>query len=307
VKNTNIITKIREVKIKMTKKINQLKKRVFPDKNYSAVMLNGKTLRFAIDPKKPIKTLDYPEFYDIKITNKCDGKCPYCYQNSLPTGDDHIITERIMKFFDGMNENQKPFQIAYGGGEPTMSRNFTSVMRETYKRGIIPNYTTNGQFVGTSKEKEILETTKKYCGGVAISTHAHLYWQGAIRPLKKTGVKVNLHVIISDKESVDRFLNIYKHWKGTIDHFVLLPFEKMGRASNSKTKIAFKYLADSLKGTEEDIAFGAKFYNFLVKNKKFKVSLYEPESMSSYIDFTLPTPRRYKSSFQLDKWSEIAV
>ena len=55
-----------------------IKTREFPESNYRGIWYEGKTIRIALDPKKPITELEYPEFYDIKITGKCEGECPWC-------------------------------------------------------------------------------------------------------------------------------------------------------------------------------------------------------------------------------------
>ena len=56
-----------------------IKTRVFPEHNYKGIHVNGKTIRIALDPKKPIDELRYPEFYDVKVTPYCEGNCPYCF------------------------------------------------------------------------------------------------------------------------------------------------------------------------------------------------------------------------------------
>lgn len=57
-----------------------MKTREFLDKNYRAVFINGRTLRIAIDPKKPILKLDYPEILDVSFGDKCEsGRCPFCF------------------------------------------------------------------------------------------------------------------------------------------------------------------------------------------------------------------------------------
>jgi hypothetical protein len=56
-----------------------MKIRIFESKNYKGIFINNKTIRIALDPGKEIKELDYPEFYDVKITNVCEGKCKYCF------------------------------------------------------------------------------------------------------------------------------------------------------------------------------------------------------------------------------------
>jgi len=93
--------------------IGKIKIRVFPENNYKGIFLNGKTLRVALDPKKPITELKYPEFWDVKITNYCTGKCPWCYQDSDSDIMGHYenVINNIKKFFGSMDENQRPFQV----------------------------------------------------------------------------------------------------------------------------------------------------------------------------------------------------
>jgi organic radical activating enzyme len=204
-----------------------------------------------------------------------------------------------------MDENQKPFQIAYGGGEPTLHYQFHDIMRLTREKGISPNYTTNGMFVETEDCEKIIETTKKYCEGVAISCHPHLrkYWELAAKIYFMNDIFLNFHNIISDKKSVDEFLEIYNEWSGKVKYFVVLPMIEHGRAKNVRTD--FNYFFEKIieiknkKGNINDIAFGANFYPYLKDQKEIPVILYEPEIMSKYLD--LKDMALYKSSFNTDK------
>jgi len=270
------------------------RKRVSIKENYSAIYINGKTIRIAIDKTKPIVELEYPEFYDVKITDFCTGKCPWCYQSSTPLGlHFEDIIGKCKQFFGTLTENQKPFQVALGGGNPNQHPDFIELLKYLYSIKIIPNYTTNG--IGLSED--ILKATNKYCGGVAVSCHPHLekIWKEAIESLKKYKVKINLHIIISDKESIQYLQKIYEQYKDEIDYFVLLPYSAQGRARNKK--INYDELTKFMKKVDNSkIAFGANFYKYLKNNQDIiKVSLYEPEIMSKYLD--LSTMKIYKSSF----------
>jgi len=281
-----------------------IKTRVFPEHNYKGIHFNGKTIRIALDPKKPIEELVYPEFLDISITKKCRGFCSYCYVNSKPT-DNHCnnIIDKIIEFFKVMDSNQLPFQCAIGGGECTSHPDFLEFLK-TLKEifDIVPNYTTNGMWISYSDadKKRLLEVTKKYCGGVAVSTHPHLkkYWEEAIDLYLKENIFTNLHIIIGDKKSIDDFVDIYKTYYGKIKYFVLLPLTAQGRCKNSF--IDWDYFKNSIEGSPTDIAFGANFYPYLTKDpNRFKVSLYTPELMSAYLD--LETMKIYKSSFSSEE------
>lgn len=283
-----------------------IKSRCFIDKNYKGIYFNGKTLRIAIDPSKPIKELKYPEFYDIKITEKCDGGCPYCYQDSTMHDKNYDdCVEKLDKFFSSLSENEKPFQIAYGGGEPAMSPHFSQIMEITRKHGIAPNYTTNGTFIRKPVKGEILYTTKKYCEGVAITCHKHLddVWMETTEEFLNHDIFTNFHLLISDKKSIDRFTDLYHIYRDRIKYFVLLPLIAQGRCVNTSMDDNYFFkqidLLKEIYGDINDVAYGANFYPYLLKHNRIDVDLYEPEIMSKYID--LKNMKFYKSSFNLEE------
>lgn len=279
----------------------EIKTRTFPESNYKATYFDGKTLRFAIDETKPITELEYPEFYDVKLTGQCKGECSYCYMSSNKEEKHYEnVINKIKNFFGNLTENQKPFQVAIGGGEPTEHPDFKKVLKTFVELGITPNYTTNGMWVQDMIEsKRIVKATKNYCGGVALSCHAHLdqFWKPAANLLLKKGVIVNLHIIISDKASIDRFQNIFNEYKYKVEYFVLLPLIAQGRAKESTME--WDYLKSKIQNTGK-IAFGAKFYPYLQKDKDYSnkadISLYQPEIMSKFLD--LKDMKIYKSSFE---------
>jgi len=290
----NFGTPLKEYLKQIENILDNMKIRIFKDKNYKGIYLNGKTLRLALNTKKPILELDYPEFYDVKITDYCTGQCPYCYQNSMPNiAHYNNIVSKIQSFFGKMSENEKPFQVAIGGGNPNQHPDFIKALKIFYEMGITPNYTTNGMGLTL----KILNATKKYCGGVAVSTHEHLkeHWNKAIN-LLHNNTKLNLHHIISDKTSIDEMKNILNSYDKYIEYIVLLPYITQGRAKPKK--INYNYLEKTLDNMNiNKIAFGAKFYNFVKKRKqKYDISLYEPEILSKYLD--LKDMKIYKSSFE---------
>jgi len=281
---------------------DDIRVRNFPESNYRAVFFNGKTLRFAMNKSKPITELKYPEFYDVKITNFCLSECPWCYQDSNPK-EDHPkdILSKFNSFFSNMSENEKPFQIAFGGGEPTAHPNFCDLLMLCDTLDIVPNYTTNGMFVDNINASQILKYTKSLCGGVALSTHPHLisYWYEALGCFSELGIKVNFHVIISDVDSIEYFLKLYNDYSDKIEYFVLLPYGAQGRAKDKK--VEFSALFESIKKLPDTskISYGANFYEELKKHSWLDVSLYEPEIFSKYLD--LGNMKLYRSSFNLEE------
>jgi organic radical activating enzyme len=273
-----------------------MKVRILPESNYKSFYLDGKTIRIALDPNKPILELKYPEFFDVKVTSKCFGKCPYCYQSSLETCNNQLgIVDKFVDYFSKFDNNQKPYQIAFGGGEPTSHPEFCNLLQTCKNMGMTPNYTTNGMWVNNQNAFEILSTTIMVCGGVAVSTHPHLekYWREAVNKYLERNVHTNLHVIIGNRNSIDKFSEIYNEYTGKIKYFVLLPMSPQGRSKESFND--WDYLKSKINGSPKDVAFGANFHPYLSKDNKFNVSIYDPESMSAYLD--LESMKCYKSSF----------
>lgn len=256
-----------------------MKTRTFPESNYHAVYVNGKTIRTPIRPKERVGALEYPEFYDVKITDKCFGGCPYCYQDSTVRASHfNDVPGKVERFFGSMTENERPFQVAIGGGEPTLHPEFREICRQFKSLGIDPNYTTNG----TNLTEEVLDVTQEFVNGVAVSCHEHLPWRIGVEQLLSQGIYTNLHVMISDEESVRRFALVYDEFHGRIKHFVLLPVVAQGRARSGFD--CWGALKDRLVGLQDhsDIAFGAMFYPYL-SDLDWDISLYEPEAFSRYL------------------------
>lgn len=273
-----------------------IKTRTAPEHNYKAVFYNGKTLRLQLDPSKPITELVYPEFYDVAINSKCFGACSYCYVEATHMGHNYKnVLEKIDGYFGTMNENQRPFQVAIGGaGEPTLHPEFKEVLKAFAELGILPNYTTNAMHLSD----EVVDATVKYSGGVAITCHPHLekHWRRGVETLAGL-TRLNLHVIIGDRDSVDKFFDIYEEYKDVVEYFVLLPYQAVGFAKEINT--AFDYLFERLgREVPKNIAFGALFYEHLVDRPWINVSLYEPEIMSKYLDMDNMT--LHPSSFDIE-------
>jgi len=275
--------------------------RIDEESNYRAIFSNGKTIRMPIDHKKPVTPLKYPEFWDVKITNVCDGRCPYCYQDSKET-EDHPknLPEKIKLFFEEMPKDKMPFQVAIGGGEPTAHSEFIDILETFYDMKIVPNYTTNGSLVSHSNP-DILAATKEKCGGIAVTAHEHMEdrWKAMVRIADQWDIVCHLHILIFDLHSVKYFEKIYNEFKNQVEYFVILPMVEMGRAKN--VKVDYKSLFGFLDSIENisNIAFGAQGYNALIeKGGRYLNGLYDPEMFSKFVDFTKEEIITKNSSFE---------
>ena len=254
-----------------------------------------------------LERVEAQELIDITTTTKtffANGMAVHnCYQSSVPSAKHPAgLVTRFRAFFHGFTRNQLPFQIAFGGGEPTTHPEFVSLLETCVAMGIVPNYTTNGMWTDwdSGPALKILDATQKLCGGVAVSTHPHLerQWRAATNLYLENGIHTNLHVILGDRASIDRFAKIYDEFTGKVKYFILLPLSAQGRATEEFSD--WEYFTSKISGSPKDIGFGANFFPFLVKDKnRFSVSLYEPESMSAYLD--LETGKVFKSSFSTEE------
>ena len=266
-----------------------MKKRVLESSNYSSIFINGKTLRLHIDANKPITEIAWPEFYDVSAGNKCaTGKCPFCYASGSKKGSHYSdLVKKVDNFFGKMTANQRPLQVAIGGEqEPLEHPEMWDMIQRFNELDIVPNYTTNGVLINEAN----IEKTLKHCGGVAVTLHPHLekHWRKALAQLAEAKIKLNVHIIISDEASIKYTEQLYKEYVNTelVDYFVLLPYMPVGFGANAPKSINYQALETWVDTVNKDgrLAFGANFYNFLVKHKeKYNVSIYSPEIFSKYV------------------------
>lgn len=306
----------------------QIKVRKFEDKNYHAIWHNLKTLRLgkgAADELEP----EFSEFYDVGINTCCNAMCDFCYVSASDTGINYpdicetwkkwmstYPEDIISKFGEAtVIETKKPFQIAIGSsGEPTLHPQFCDFLETVFNTGVVPNYTTNGMILSDAeKAKDILAATEKYCGGVAVSfgnIKLRKYAEKAIENLSKLqDVKINLHHIISDKASVDTFLEIQDKYKDTIYYHVLLPLMPSGRSLKGLEEGTWEYLESKLSNKKilKRVSFGAHFIDKLKTSKGIYTWLYPAESLSKNIILTKDCVKITPSSFNMNPIKEIKL
>lgn len=208
--------------------------RYLPEYNYRALWRNNITVRFVMegDDLKYIPELppEKSEFYDVGINDCCDAGCPFCYVSANKKGTNFSgIVETWKKLSQDIWYRRKigriivtngPVQIAIGStGEPTQHPDFPEFLKTVKESGVVPNYTTNGLFLGYSGEDQeiikkrdnLLDVTEEYCSAVAISLGNKNLRETAIRAIENLiprNIHVVTHHIISDHDSVLDFLSL---------------------------------------------------------------------------------------------------
>jgi organic radical activating enzyme len=137
----------------------------------------GAKVRFSFDGKldqpDPVKA-DAPELVDIKITDTCPFGCDFCFQGSTPDGKSGMTLEKDDMGFAWQLPlalaELKVFEVAIGGGEPTLEKGFASLLEDFRDHDIVPNFTTRSTlWLKDDKQREkILE----HAGAIAFSVRS---------------------------------------------------------------------------------------------------------------------------------------
>ena len=261
----------------------------------------------------------------IKIEYLGQSGCPFCYVAANPNGK---YFENICETWEKwMNLHQdkydkngnclttKPLQIALGStGEPLENPSICEFLKTVYETNVVPNYTTNGVILSYwnkpdskyyLKANEILYATFKYVAGVAVSfgnKALRKYAKEAIEALLEKGdCHVMIHHIISDKTSVDDFIEQWQEYGDKIRNHVLLPLMPSGRSTKGIENGVFEYLEEKIKENDiKNVAFGAHFIKYLEKSDKIKTWLYPAESYSKNVVLTKDKVQITPSSFNLE-------
>lgn len=140
--------------------------------HYVAIYPDGTKIKETIDPAADHFTYDFPENFDLKINNRCDGGCPYCHENSTPTGE----VPDLKEFADSkLIESLHPgTEIAIGGGNIFESPDLEYFLQKLKSNKIIANITVNQHHVAKNFDSLKHFVDAKLVHGIGISlTNAH--------------------------------------------------------------------------------------------------------------------------------------
>jgi MoaA/NifB/PqqE/SkfB family radical SAM enzyme len=183
-----------------------------------------------------------PELVDIAITDKCYMGCTYCYQDSRPKRD-HAPKELVEKMIQGFD--YAPYQVAIGGGEPTLHPDLPYILRRARELGSVPNYTTAGDQI----REDVIEATNEVCGGVAMTYHSFkgIDWFVSHYQALRDRLKVQLNVhLIADKDVATNLLALCSRYKelGRLRLVLLAYYPDVGRASMDRLLAKRTYMKD---------------------------------------------------------------
>ena len=224
------------------------------DNNYWTMFhqSDGKKIRFSFDADAPTPTkASAPELVDIKITDFCPYKCAFCYQNSTSKG-----AHASIKYLDILAHalgTLEVFEVAIGGGEPTLHYYFPDILRSFNRAGINANFTTrNLQWLHSTKERD---TILKECSAIGFSVQGAPEVDNIAALLNVHNVergRATLHVVLGAHYAyaIKEILKAANYHNLNV---LLLGFKPNGRGSTFKQLETFTF--EDLTSLPEDFWF----------------------------------------------------
>ena len=212
----------------------------------------GTKIRLSLKPgaKAPEKAYS-PEIMDVKITDKCDVGCKFCYMDSTRNGQ-HASISDLIALADAL-ASMKVFEVAIGGGEPTDHPDFVQFLQELKSKDIVPNFTTAK--LGWLSDKNCLAILEN-CGAFAYSVTCTKQVQELINSIESSKKarrfsfggewsKVTIQIVMGTmgRPEFESVLSMAK------DHGIpvtLLGFKSVGRGAKYKPK-TYDWWLDSCK------------------------------------------------------------
>jgi hypothetical protein len=213
---------------------------------------NGNKVRFSFEETSvqvPVVRASTPELVDLKITQKCFYNCEFCYQGSTPEGE-HANKYDIYNIIQVLESN-KVFEVALGGGEPTIHPHFIDILRTLKRSSIVVNFTTRS--LSWIKDTDLRDQILPLIGSFAYSvTHqkqvvslgslTQLFYMHNIKPV--------IHVVMGtvSEYALREILKVCHMYQFSV---TLLGFKTTGRGDSF-----FKQECDWLRVAKELLAVG---------------------------------------------------
>ena len=198
----------------------------------------------AIVPKKA----STPELIDIKITNFCPFACDFCYQGSTIKG---VHADMGYELYDALYK-MKVFEVAIGGGEPTMHPEFVQILKNFRDYGIVPNFTTRN--LGWLRNPKMVRDTMDYCGAFAYSAQKEkeiLDLRTLVDYNEIEHNRVNIHIVMGTINRYD-FNRLLRTCSECEFRATLLGFKSTGFGADFQPQNYDWWLENVLKLREDD-------------------------------------------------------
>ena len=118
-----------------------------------------------VDDDQDHFTYDFPENFDIKITDYCDGGCPYCHENSTVKGahGDLVGMEPVFRSLHAGTE------AAIGGGDALAHPDLHWMLDILKEKKVIANFTVNQRHLQRYRNKLLRYVSDGLIHGIGVS------------------------------------------------------------------------------------------------------------------------------------------
>lgn len=143
-----------------------------------------------VDDDQDHFTYAFPESFDLKVTDYCDGGCAYCHENSTVKGR-HGDLSALDHIVDTIHPGT---EIAIGGGNALACPGLLAFLRKLKDKGIIANITVN--------QKHVRE------------------WTGSMMQLTQEGLVHGIGISLTDSSAKDDFRFIDQLGQNVVIHVI---------------------------------------------------------------------------------------
>lgn len=264
---------------------------------------NGNKIHLLLGDTCEMDTGDWrppaPELVDLKITDYCDKKCPFCYQNSTTKGL-AAPTENVIKFLKSCGK-AGVLEVAIGGGDPTTHPDFVEILRVASQNVYSVAFSVKG--TEWLNRPGVWEATKNYARAVGWSVSSpeevrednlcimEKFHEGEFTaPYWERTPHITWHVIPDLPGATYQGLREIIDEGGYGQTLLLLGYKETGRAKGKPTEVGAKILAHFL--AEEngymsvgvDTAFARKYKEILDKRVNPMTFFTQEGRFSMYYD-----------------------
>jgi len=158
---------------------------------------DGTKIRETFDENATEFISDFPENFDFKITDCCDGACPYCHEGSTINGN-HCELKNL-----DFLKTLKPFtEIAIGGGNIFSHPDLVWFLERLKSQKIIANITVNQKHIHKNIDllKRFVSEKLVYGIGVSLTDSSDLEFFKDIDTLGNNVVIHTINGILSEKD-----------------------------------------------------------------------------------------------------------
>ena len=244
---------------------------------------------------------EYPELIDLKLTNKCNHNCPFCFMDSKME-EQHADPNNIKWL---VSRIAKPTEFSIGGGNILLYPHLIDVLQFIHKQKHIVNITINEKDCKAILKNPQYKEALKYVHGIGISL-INLNDVKSIKQFRET-----FHNKFITFHLIPELLGIEKclRFKQTLANnevwgdYLFLGYKTNGRGNKEINKLSkedLDALFEKFSYFSTDTSFANTYLDYLKENFYIdkSITLNEGE-FSMYIDGV--TGFMYKSSYQLDK------